>query len=228
MQYTLRIFERMHGTLPPLVPETLVRSFRDAISRVKKTGAGADEAEEYVMPAVKALWPYRRAFSDILSMYEDRLGHRFVRAQLSPPVALRYREFEAHGGAFRDVLAGPPKPFFSDDDYEALRDAIMRAWRELNQHAAQAALSVEKDKYLRLIEHYGDALREMERTVAALHAFADRETEERPALAEEIRSFVCGVNHGLCALGPAPTLHDVQRAHEHFLGRKQEKKVSFI
>lgn len=227
VRHTLIIFHRLRNPLPPLFPRAAAAELEETLRAFSEMrGLPLSRLEAAMIVWGKRLWPYRRAFADLLAAYEDRLGHRFVRAQLPAALAERYREFEEHGGRFRDAVMGPPKPFFSHEDHHSLRDAAMLAWRELRQHAVQGALSVDKGRYLRLIEKHGDALREMERMLSQLELLAAREASRFPDIAEEIRSFVSGVNHGLCALGPAYSLSTVRGAREHFLGRKQEKKFS--
>lgn len=228
VRHTLIIFDQLRNPLPPLFPGAAAEELEEAISALRAAPElSLTVLEDVMAPWGKRLWPYRKAFADLMAAYEDRLGHRFIQAQLPGALADRYREFEEHGGRFRDVVLGPPQPFFSNEDHEPLRDAILLAYKELRQHTVQGALSVDKDRYVRLVEEYREVLREIERTSVALAALAAREAEDHPALADEIQSYLCGIDHGFCALGPAPTLHSVRNAFEHFLGRKKEKKWGY-
>ena len=49
--------------------------------------------------------------------------------------------------------------------------------------------------------------------------------QEHPELAAEIRSQIRAFEYGLCLLGPAHHYEAVCQAEEHFIGRKEEKKM---
>lgn len=227
IQYTLHIFDLLRSPLPPLFPREAAEDLDETLRPLREREEIAlAELEDALIPWGKRLWPYRQAYIDLLDAYEHRLGHRFVRAQLSPALAARYSEFEEHGGSFRDVAHGPPAPFFGTEEREHLREAVIRAWQELRAHAVQGALSVDRGLYERRMAHHAAALRQIERHLEALRELAGEVSDDFPSLAAEIHSYVRGVEHGFCALGPTVSLAAVSSAPEYFLGRKREKHFS--
>ncbi|OGH71117.1 MAG: hypothetical protein A3C90_01535 [Candidatus Magasanikbacteria bacterium RIFCSPHIGHO2_02_FULL_51_14] len=225
IQHTLAIFEQLHKALPPLVPDRAREELAHALEHVRSDASlTLAMLEDTMIVFGKKLWPYRRAFQEFVDLYEGKLGEKMFVARLSIKLKRRYKEFQAHGGDFRDLHAGGPLGFFTPDERLELCGALVAARTSVRDHAMQAALSTDRDAYEERIEEFQDILSDIEKRLDSLRQTADRE-QEHPELAAEIRAQIRAFEYGLCALGPRIDYDAVCRADEHFEGRRQEKKM---
>ena len=223
--YTIDIFSYIVDRLPPLVPKKLQEDAVHAIERLRESNFSQEEIESLVVFHAKRLWPYRQAFRELLSRYEEKMGLAFLHAHVPAFLQRRSNEFAAHGGTLEHLRQNPPPSFFSQEERTMLRHAFLNTATDLALHAAQAALSVHRHHYEAMIERHMGVLSFIEEQLAKLHRMAEREEADMPDLTHEIRSHIRAIEHGLSALGPPYGLHDIRQSVEHFEGRKQEKKM---
>ncbi len=225
VQHTMFIFEQICLTLPPLVPEVIVRDMHEALDQMHHNyGLSVADIEKTVIVFGKQVWPYRRAFDEFLSTCEGRLGEVFLLASLPPVLKKRYQTFTLHGGTYRDLHSGSPAAFFTSEERVVLCEALVDIRKQLRQHTEQEVLSTEKVHYEQRILEFQTILDDMEKRLDALRLMADNE-QEHPQLAAEIREQIIAFEYGLCALGPHTQYDAVCDAEQYFVERKSQKKL---
>lgn len=172
----------------------------------------------------KLVWPYRKAYTEIIYSYEGKIGEQFLLAHLPRSVKKRYQEFVACGGSFRDLHSGAPAQFFSSEERGILCGVLVDLQKDIRQHVVQAIHTTEQKVFAKKVQEFTDVLEKMEHQLNVLRSMADEE-QEHPQLAEEIRAQIQGFESGLCFLGPENTFDELCRLPEHFVGRKQDMKV---
>lgn len=225
VQHTLAIFERMHRRMPPLVPEEIIEEFDHVMEHLQSDfNISLEELEETVVVFGKKIWPYWKAFEEVVNMEEGRMGEKFFMGKLSPKLKSRYKEFKEHGGDFRDLYSGEPMRFFESEERNDFCQAFIAVDKDLREHARQAVLSTEKEEYQDLIIEFQEILEDIEKRLDSLRLMADDE-QEHPQLAEEVREQIRAFEHGLSLLGPSTKYEEVCNAEDHFNGRKHVKKT---
>ena len=210
--YTINIFRQLHRALPPLVPTEIQRNLRAAATEAALIRAG------------KSLWPYRRAFQELMAACEEKMGEIFFVSHLTSPLKERFRAFGEHGGHWRSVWSGRSIGFFAPDDRATLAAALIDTRQRIWEHAAQMALSVQRQKYEAKIEALERELAERENELIFLRSLAQEQSDS--ALAKEIDAYIEACEHGLCGLEPEVTRHSLARAREHFQGRRADRRMS--
>lgn len=222
---TLNIFRRLYEYLPPLVPEDVRTDMATALEQLENNPRlTIEELEETMIRFGKRIWPYRKAFREMVNGYEGKVGESQLLNLLSPHMKKAYGEFMAHGGTYRDVLAGGAAHFFTPEDRTELTRAIVTVRGAVYQHARQAAMTHDKDRYVAKINEFRHVQEEIEAVFDHLHTIANEE-QEHPELATEIRAHVRGFEYGLAALGPDVRHEEVLASVEHFVERKRYKKI---
>ena len=226
--HTLAIFEQLYRKLPPLVPQEVASDMGKALEQIRHNHSlTIDELEETMIVFGKAVWPFRKAFQEFLELYEGKMGEQLLVQLLFPGLQKKYKEFQAHGGTFRDLHAGGPLGFFEPEERSALCEALIEAHRALREHASQAVLSTDKDDYLSRVFEFQTILDDIEKRLDTLLVMADSE-QEHPELATEIREGVKGFEYGLCALDQHIDYDAVCAAPAHYEGRRADKKSHIV
>lgn len=225
-RHTYRIFKQMVDDLPPLVPADIVDDIQRALEHAQDNARLTEEdVEQMVIVFGKKTWAYRQAYQELLEGYEGRLGETFLIGKLSIPLKKRYQEFIDHGGSFRDLHDGAFVHFFTVDERASLCEALIDIKQEIDRHARQAVLSVDRRKYEDRIVEFQLVLDNIEKRLETLRVMADDE-EEHPFLADEIRSQIRGFEFGLSLLGPRIDYEAVCEAPGHFEGRKKDLRYA--
>jgi hypothetical protein len=225
IQHTLVIFEHMHRRMPPLVPDIIKNEFNHALEHLKSDFTiTLDELEDTVIVFGKKIWPYWKAFEEILNMEEGRMAEKFFIGKLSPELKKKFKEFKEHGGSYRDLYSGDPMHYFSPEERGVFCKAFIEVDSEIRKHAKQMVLSTEKEGYQDLILDFQEIFDDIEKRLDTLRVMADSE-QEHPQLADEIRDQIRTFEYGMCLLGDNIQHADVCRAEAHFKGRKQVKKL---
>lgn len=225
---TLSIFRRLYDYLPPMVPDNVRADMKEALEQLENNPhLTIEELEDTMISFGKKIWPYRKAFYEIVDVYEGKMGETILLNSLSKPIQKKYGEFIAHGGTYRDFIAGSTAlDFFDADERAYLSETLVNLRSHIYQHARQAAMTTDKNIYIKKIEEFQNVQAEIEAVFEHLHELADAE-QEHPELATEIRAHVRGFEYGLAALGPQPSLDQVAESVDYFTGRKEYKRMRF-
>lgn len=225
VRHTLWIFERLRSETPPLVPKEISADMDQALEQIRSNfDLTLEELEGTFIVFGKKLWPYRKAFEEFLDVSEARLGEKFLLAQLSRGLKQRYEAFKTHGGELRDLHTGSPASFFTASERNELCSALVEMNHEIRKHTVQAVLATERRRYEQRVVEFQIILDDIEKRLDTLRRMADDE-QEHPELASEIRAQIRAFEYGLCLLGPEHRYEAVCMAEEHYLGRKEEKRM---
>lgn len=225
LQHTIDIFERLYRFVLPVIPAKIEQEMKHALEHLQHDlSLSVEQVEDTMIVFGKLVWPYRKAFTEVMYAYEGRIGEQFLLSHLPKEVKKRYQEFVACGGSFRDLHSGAPAQFFSSEDRGALCEVLVNLQKDIRQHTAQAIHTTEQKTFTKKVKEFTDILEKIEGQLDALRTMADAE-QEHPQLADEIRAHVRGFELGLCFLGPEISFDELCLLPEHFSGRKQELKV---
>ncbi|MBD3311367.1 MAG: hypothetical protein GF349_02630 [Candidatus Magasanikbacteria bacterium] len=223
VKYTLFIFRVVYSKLPPLVPEEIRKELGHALDHLKSDyDITLSEAEETLVVFGKKIWPFWKAFEEMVNMHKGELGEKFFISKLPPKIKKKYSEFKEHGGEFKDFATGSPMSFFDDSDRQFLTSVLLEVDKDIRLHTRQEVLGIDKDRYQELIVEFGEVLDGIEKRLETLRTMADSE-QEHPQLADEIRAQIKAFEHGICFLAPKINLDDINNSYEFFVERKQEK-----
>ena len=222
MQSTIALFKKMYEELPPFFPAEVKRKMNHALTHLEKDNSlSVTEIEDTMIIFGYEAWPWQRAYREFFVLAEAKVGEHFLLAKLTQSARRRYEEFKNYGGTLRDLHLGQPINFFSDDDKENFRHALISIQADLHDYTNRGIIGVEKDKYLNRVNEFIKVLESMKQTLLSLKKLADDE-QDHPSLAEEIRERVRAFEYGLCFLGPEPKHEAVNILHDHFKGRREE------
>lgn len=222
---TLNIFRKLYEYLPPLVPPDVQADMGTALEQLEgNPHLTIEELEQTMIGFGKKIWPYRKAFHEIFDSYDGTVGETQLINLLPRHLKQVYGEFMTHGGTYRDVLAGGATQLFEVEDRPTLTAAIITVRSAVYQHARQAAVTTDRDRYVQKIEEFRHVQDEIEAVFDQLHTIADAE-QEHPELASEIRAHIRGFEYGLAALGPDIQHEEVLASVEYFAERKKYKNI---
>jgi len=225
VKHTIDIFERMSNNLPPLLPAEIKEEVEHALEHLHDDfTVSAQDVEEVVIALGKKVWPYWKAFDELFSMAQGKLGEKFLLGKLSPEFKQRYKEFKEHGADYHDLRLGGPMGFFQSEERQVLMASLVKVDGEIRQHVEQEVLSVDRRKYEDLVVDFQEVLDDIEKRLESLRLLAEDE-EEHPSLADEVRAQVQAFEFGLCLLGPHTQHHEVHNAEDYFVERKKDKQV---
>jgi len=223
---TLQIFKQLYQYLPPLVPEDVRVDMKEALNQLEHNPhLTIDEVEDTMIAFGKKIWPYRKAYHEIVDVYEGKIGETMLLNALPKSIQKKYGEFIAHGGTYRDFVAGgAATEFFEPEERVELTKVLVSVRDAIHQHARQAALTTDLVVYQKKIEEFSHVQAEIDAVFEQLHGLANAE-QEHPELATEIRAHIRGFEYGLAALGPQTSLATMTESIDYFASRKEFKKM---
>lgn len=225
VQHTVDIFEHLYRFVLPVIPKKIKEEMEHALSHLQQDAAlSVESVEDTMIVFGKLVWPYRKAYAEVMYAYEGKIGEQFLLSHLPREAKKRYQEFVACGGSFRDLHTGAPAQFFSSEERGILCGVLVNLQKDIRLHTAQAVHSTEQKAFAKKVKEFSHILEKIEGQLDALRLMADAE-QEHPQLAEEIRAHVRGFELGICFLGPEISFDDLCLLPEHFTGRKKELKV---
>lgn len=225
VHHTIDIFERLCDYVLPVLPAKIKTEMSHALEHLHNDySLSVESVEDTMIVFGKLVWPYRKAYAEVLYAYEGKIGEKFLLAHLPKDVKKRYQEFVVCGGNFRDLHSGAPAKFFSSEERGILCGVLVNLQQDIRKHVVQAIHSTEQKVFNKKVKEFSAILEKIEHQLDTLRMMADAE-QEHPQLAEEIRAHVRGFDLGLCFLGPEISFEDLCRLPDHFTGRKHELKV---
>ncbi|PIR76155.1 MAG: hypothetical protein COU32_03600 [Candidatus Magasanikbacteria bacterium CG10_big_fil_rev_8_21_14_0_10_42_10] len=224
-QYTKQIFRTLYEFVVPVLPQDMGDEMRHALEHVEQdTELSRDDIEETMIVFGKRIWPYRKALQEIISLHEGALGEGFFRASLSRKMQKRFEEFRAHGGTVHDIYSGAPADFFSSEERIALNHALVDMDVHLKTYAIQSIKGTGRNQFHSSVEEFSKLLDELEEELGDIRIMAD-DAQEHPLIAREMREHIRGFEYGLVLLGQEYKKDQMEKADEHFSGRRRELQV---
>lgn len=228
VKHTLNIFKFLTEKMPPLVPDNLGHGAKEVyIKCCEKHDLSLPELESHIVLFGKGLWPYRKSFEEFYNIHENHLGEKFLLGVLPRELKKQYLEFKEYGGGFNELYHGNVSDFFDVDERNILYASVLKIKEDVRRHTIQAVVTNDKPHYKKRIAWFAGKLADIERHLQTLHLMANKE-QNHPGLVFEIKEQIKAFEHGLCLLGPAHHYNEILNAEEHFLGRKEERNLSFV
>ncbi len=224
IQHTLSIFKQLSDFVSPIVPEDIRKEMSQALEQIENDlSLPLEELEETMIVFGKKVWPYRKAYIELLTLQEGKVGEKFLEGKLSGKMKKKFHDFKKSGGTMRDLHTGRKIDFFDSKERAELCEVLVDLANELRSNTAQAINSTKQKKFVEKVLDFSDILEDLEHRLESLRIMADAE-QEHPQLASEIRDHVRAFELGMCALGPELSYEALCSASEHFTGRKEHLK----
>lgn len=221
MKFTLALFRQLVENVPPLFPEDLKRQIRNDVKNFQDGDVSLEEVEKKMIEYGYKIWPWNQAFNEIITNTEETVGEQFLLANLSEVLQEKYLEFKKLGLSLKDFHAGKAANYFDEEQRIELGLALVNMRLQVREFATREVVGLKKKYYLKKVDEFKNILLEIEKNLNRLKDLADKESDHEN-LANEIRSRVEAFEHGLCLLAPEFKHEDVGKAHDFFVGRKQE------
>ncbi len=225
-KHSIDMLQRWYNHLPPLTPREIKADLWQALDHLKND---ADTQREHVHQTLlifgKKLWPYRRAFDDVLEQVEKRRSDEFFTAHVGqhPELSLWFKELQSTGVSAHEFFMGQHSHVggLQPEQRAALCEAIVQTKRDIRGAAAVAVAGPEKEKYQKKVIEYQLLIESIDGQLQRLRALADDE-QQHPQLAAELRAKIEHFEMGLAHLAPHTDYGDVCDEYERVHGRAAE------
>ncbi|OIO19050.1 MAG: hypothetical protein CO029_00950 [Candidatus Magasanikbacteria bacterium CG_4_9_14_0_2_um_filter_41_10] len=224
-QYTKQIFRQLYAFVAPVLPTDLEEEMRHALEHVEKDAElSREDIEDTMIIFGKRVWSYRKSLQEVVGLHEGIVGEKFFRAALSKKMQKKFDEFVAHGGTLRDIHSGAPASFFTVDERIELNHALVDMDTHIKAYAIQSIKGTGHKQFQASVQEFTSLLDNLENQLSDIRVMAD-DAQEHPMIAREMREHIRGFEYGLVLLGQEYSQEEVEKAHEHFHGRRRELKV---
>lgn len=222
--HTINIFEQLYNFVKPVLPKDIDTDMHHALEQLHGDyNLSLVAVEDTLITFGKKVWPHRKAYAEMLSNYEGKLGEQFLISRLPKEFKKSYQSFIENGGSFRDLHSGKSADLFSQEERQGLGEVLISVHHDLRDHVVQAIHSTEETIFSNKVKEFSQILTDIEERLDIMRKMAEAE-QEHPKLADEIRDHVRTFELGLSAIGPESSFEDLCNTHEHFIGRKQDLK----
>lgn len=226
VQHTLTIYETILNRIPPLVPHDITQSLEVELDRLyRREGTTIDEVEESMVVYGKRLWPYMKAFEEMVALHEIRLGDTFLTKRASPGLRKKYVLVRELGGKYKSIYSGGSLDHFDYTEKQELAGLLVDLKHEVRRYAMQAVLTHDRKTYEEKIAYYGGVIEEINGVIGLLRDFAEEHVENHKNLAEDVRSKIKAIEQSLVFIGPQIDIEEIRKTPEYYKGRKEERKV---
>lgn len=192
--HSLTILKQMAEDLPPLAPEPTERALRETYERYRvHPPASQQEAEDAIVAFGRILWPYRKAFEDLV-----------VRA-LAPE----------HRSVVATVPSRVPR------NQRAAHCAALLESRQDAERRVREVVSKDDAEYRHRIQQFQAIQHEIDGHLGALQRLVER-VGAFPGLADDIREAIREFQRGFAALAREPAAADVCAAVETYRERHNQ------
>lgn len=221
MESTISLFAQLVDNLPPLLPEDLVYKIRRELKNIQAEPVSLSQLEEKMIEIGYEIWPWSQAFREFEKLTEEKIGEEFLLANLNPSLQNKYFEYLNLGMTLKDIHSGRTASYFNDEERLEMTQALIEMDILVREFATREVVGMKKENYLAKIEEFKNILLEIRSGLERLRHLAEKENDH-PMLANEITERVRSFEHGLCWLAPSFDHEEVARAHDFFVGRKQD------
>ncbi len=226
IQHTLSIYETILNRIPPLVPRNIKQSFEVELDRLHRTrDISLDEVEQSMVEHGRKLWPYIKAFEEMVAVHEKAMGNKFLLQKASPGLRKKYALVCELGGEFGPMCYGASLEHFDHDERRELNELLVELKRDIRTFAMQAVLTHDRKTYEEKIEYYGGMVEEINAIIESLRTFARNHAENHSNLARDVESKITAIEQSLVFLGPPIHIEEIRKTPEYYQGRREERKV---
>lgn len=221
MESTIQLFSQLVDNLPPLLSDDLSYRIRKELKNIQNEPVSLENLEEKMIKIGYEIWPWNQAFREFFRVTEEKMGEQFLLSHFDNSLQKKYLEYRELGMNWLDVHTGRTAAYFSEDDRVIIAQALVDTHRTIKDFTVREVVGMKKEIYLKKVEEFKNILNKIKIGLEGLRDLAINESDH-PMLASEIIERVRSFEHGLCLLAPEFEHEDVGRAHEFFVGRKQE------
>lgn len=225
-KHSLNLLQHFYDHAPPLLPREIKADLWQALDHLKNDAdATVDHVEHTLLVFGKKLWPYRRAFDDIVEQVEKRRSDEFFAAHIGqhPELSLWFKELQSSGTSAHEFFMGQNHHVggLTAEQRSSLCQAIVETKRDIRGAAAVAVAGPDKQKYQKKVIEYQLLSESITKQIDKLRALADAE-QQHPQLASELRAKIEHFERGLSHLAPHADFTDVCMQYEQVHGRAAE------
>ncbi|MCX6779902.1 MAG: hypothetical protein NT034_01845 [Candidatus Magasanikbacteria bacterium] len=221
MESTINLFAQLVDNLPPLLPDDLVYRIRKELKNIQSEPTTLEKLEEKMIQIGYEIWPWNQAFREFSRITEEKMGEQFLLSHFGDSLQKKYYEYRTLGMSWADIHTGRTASYFSEDDRVLITQALIATHRAVKDFTTREVVGMRKESYLKKVEEFKKILTKIKDGLRGLRDLAAHESDH-PMLANEIIERVRSFEHGLCLLAPEFEHEEIDRAHEFFVGRKQE------
>ncbi len=226
IQHTLTIYETILKRIPPLVPRQVKQDLEIELDRLYRAeDVTLHEVERSMAEHGTKLWPYMRAFEEMVEHHEKTMGDKFFMQKATPSLRKKYMLVCDLGGSFGPVCHGTVLDHFDHDDRQELNELLVDLKHDIRRYAMQAVLTHDRKTYEEKIEYYGKMIEEVNGVLALLRGLAENQPEHHSDLAQDIQSNIKAIEHSISFLGPRIEIEEIRGMPEYFQGKREERKV---
>lgn len=226
VKHTLTIFESLRDRVPVVVPEELREALHIDILRLRDDHTVTlEEVEQSMINHGKKLWPYIKAFEDMVYTHEKKMGSKWIAQKASPSVRKKYALFCEIGGDYHTICHGAVMDDFDHDERQELAHLLVDLKQDIRAYAVQSVLTEGKSAYHQKVEEYATMIEEINESIETLRKMAHEHREIDADFAEDILGKIKAIEQSISFLGPSIDMHEIRGLHEYYQGRLQEKKL---
>ncbi len=226
IKHILTIYQHLYDRVPPLVSEELRNALNQEITRLKnKEDVTSEEIEASMVSYGKQLWPYIKAFEEMVMLHESRMADKLFHQKASSTLRKKYALVCKLGSGFVPVCYGVSADHFDHDERRELNEVLVDLKKDIRRYAMQAVMTHDRKTYEQKIGYYGNLVEEINATIMALNAFADEQAEVHDDLAQDAESKVRAIEQSLAFIGPTLNIQEIRQAPEYYQGKREERKI---
>lgn len=226
IQHTLTIYETILNRIPPLVPQQMKQGLEIELDRLYRTeDITLHEVEKSMAEHGTKLWPYMRAFEEMVEYHQKIMGDKFFIQKATPSLRKKYMLVGELGGSFSQVYHGAVPDHFNHDDRQELNELLVDLKHDIRRYAMQAVLTHDRKTYEEKIEYYGKMIEEVNGVLVSLRGLAENQPEHHRDFAHDIQSKIQAIEHSISFLGPRIEIEEIRGMPEYFQGKREERKV---
>lgn len=226
IQHTLTIYETILNRLPPLVPRNIKQNLEIELDRLFRNGdITLHEVEQSMAEYGMKLWPYMRAFEEMVLHHEKTMADKFFIQKASPGLRKKYALVCKLGSGFEPVCYGTSLEHFDHDEKRELNELLVDLKQDIRRYAMQAVLTHDRKTYEEKIEYYGKMIEEVNGVLRSLRNLAENQPEHHADLAGDIQSKIKAIEHSIAMLGPRIEIEEIRQLPVYYQGKREERKV---
>ncbi|HRH23797.1 MAG TPA: hypothetical protein PK295_04170 [Candidatus Magasanikbacteria bacterium] len=226
VEHTLYIYETILNRLPPLVPRNVKQNLEVEIDRLFRTeDITLHEVEQSMAEHGMIVWPYMRAFEEMVEHHENIMGDKFFMQKASPGLRKKYMLVRNLGGELSHVSRGTLPEHFNHTEKQELNELLVDLKHDIRRYAMQAVLTHDRKTYEEKIEYYGGIIEEINTVLTSLRHLAENQSSDHCDLAQDIQSRIKGIEHSIAMLGPRIEIEEIRQMPAYYEGKREERKV---
>jgi Rad3-related DNA helicase len=224
--HTLKIYQRLYDRMPPFVPEQVYLDIEKELKNFfARQDATVSEVENSMMKYGEKIWPYVKAFEEMVKVHEHVLADKIFHQKASPRLRKKYALVCKLGHGFEPVCYGIALEHFDHDEKQELNELLVELKRDVRRYAMQAVLTHDKVTYQEKIDRYGKVVEEINVVLHSLSDFSNRERGDHGDLVHDMEGKIRAIQQSFAFLGPAIDIEEIRRMPEYYKGRKEERKM---